>query len=290
MPEATDETREPAALSPGDHACWAFGGADSWRETIAAYLSAGRFAGERLLLLGTPQRTGEALDALDAQGVDTAALRADGALLVGDAESAYLPDGVFDADARIAAYERLVRDALADGFTGLRVAADVPPALREMTASGAWPSYELRADLLAARLPFTALCCYDRQWWAPDDVAPIASVHALAFGLDGAADHCGFRVHGVPDGAIALDGELDMAGSALLGRLLAGSGQVARALLDVSRLRFVDVIGIRAVADAAIALAERTGSPVVIRGASPTFVRLWGLLRLQDECRVEMAA
>lgn len=264
---------------------------DSWRDTVAAYLIAGRLAGERLLLLGTPQRTGQALDALDALGMDSAGLRAEGALVVADAEAAYLPGGAFDADARIAVYERLVLAALADGYTGLRVAADVPPALREITASGSWPSYELRADLLAARLPFTALCCYDRQWWAPDDVAPIAAVHALAFGPEGAAGHCGFRLHSGPDGAIALDGELDMAGSELLGRLLrSASAEMSGGLLDVSGLRFVDIVGLRAVADAAIALADLTSRPAVIRGASPAFVRLWHLLGLQEECRVKVAA
>jgi anti-anti-sigma regulatory factor len=219
----------------------------------------------------------EVLDDLTAAGHHVGPLLGRGQLVVAAVEDAYTPGGTFDPDALLAAFQALVAQALAEGFTGLRVFGDPAPLLADPDVRARWPSYELRADLLVARLPAVALCGYDLR--VVDDAAvelPTA-VHRLRLGA-GDTPGPGFQLHGTADGALALRGEVDMLYSDTVVGLLGGSaGDLGVPVVDVSSLEFVDVAGMRAIAAAARALPA-TGVAVEVRGGSPLFRRVWSVL------------
>ncbi len=101
----------------------------------------------------------------------------------------------------------------------------------------------------------------------------------------------GFEAHLERKGqrtVVQLDGELDLATAPVLARSLndwlahAGS-EVA---LDLSRLRFVDVAGARALARAAD-LARAAGREVVVVSPAPLVARVIRLVGLLEEARID---
>lgn len=90
-------------------------------------------------------------------------------------------------------------------------------------------------------------------------------------------DVCGFRVWTSGEGRWHLAGEADLAAeSALRAAMLTASSSPAGLVLDCGELSFIDVAGLRAIAQAALAL----GSPVVVNGANDMLRRAWSLLDL----------
>lgn len=261
-----------------DHACWVYTSDEEHRRILTTYLTAGLARGERVLFLASPaERMPLVLEYLADAGQPVDDLRARGQLVLGVAEEAYLVDGHFDGDDRLRSYAAQVRAAVADGYAGLRVAAEVSWLHGCPAAQHAWPGYELKADLLATQLPFTALCAYDGRQWSVDELALIESFHQVNMRAEAAPPVAGFRVYAAPDGVLRLDGELDFAHSDRLSAALATAALAAeRPVLDVSGLAFVDLAGMRAILTACQQVADARG-PVTIRGASRTFRRIWQL-------------
>ena len=287
MPSVDAQTRG-TDLDPHDHACWVFTSEREHRRVVTSFLTAGLARGERVVFLGSPgERVRLVDDYLDEAGVEVETLRASGQLVTGVAEDEYLGDGEFDADARLRRYASGARAAVADGYTGLRVATEVSWLHGCPTARHDWPSFELRADLLAATLPFTALCAYDGRHWRPDELAVLRSLHGRCLGPH--ADTAGFRLYGQRDGSLRLRGELDLAHAERVRSLLlsAVDGGGCR-VLDITGLTFIDATGLRSVAAAGRLMVRQHGA-ATIRGSSAFFQRIWtlsGLDRLEPAIKV----
>ncbi|WP_346120642.1 MEDS domain-containing protein [Micromonospora coerulea] len=271
-------TVSDGALALHDHACWVYTSPDEHRRVLTDYLSRGLARNERVLFLASPpERAPLAIEYLLDAGVPFDVPLAEGQLVIGAAEEAYLVDGRFDGDDRLRAYAAQVRAAVDDGYLGLRVAAELSWLQGCPDARHSWPGYELRADLLAARLPFTALCIYDGRRWKPDELALIESVHQVNVSVRPGPPLIRFRVCASPDGVLCLGGELDFThADRLVPALTTAALAAERPMLDVSGLEFVDVAGMRALVRACRAVADLRGL-VTIRGASRAFQRLWQL-------------
>jgi hypothetical protein len=216
--------------------------------------------------------------------LDVDGLLAGGQLALEPAERHYTATSGFDPDSAIANWRDLVDQTLHEGRPGLRVAGEVAWLFARAGSPERWAAYELRFDLLAARLPLTGMCCYDLR--APEAAAAelAHAVHPLWLGelppswrtTDGEAR---FQLHGTLDGGISIGGEMDHASAGEVGAVLAGAlDDLREPVLDVSSLRFVDVAAMRAIFRAGEQLARRHGR-VQVRGASGLFRKVWGLLR-----------
>jgi len=272
-------------FAAGDHVVWAYETPEARRRVVQEYLAGGLAAGERLVYVAPDPHeqlqadlAGWALRAVDL-------VRA-GRLLVMSTADAYFPDGVFDADVRIGEYAQLVEASVQGGFSGLRVAADATPLLQGVVAASDWLAYELRADVLSTRLPFSALCAYDRERSDPETLELLESVHGDS--LCARDEPAGpFRLR-ARDGALALEGEVDLTcAEAVRDLLVAASVDLDAPVLDVSGLGFIDVTGIRALLDAAGCL-RHLGGPVTVTGASPSFRRIWEAL-VDEDAAVRLA-
>lgn len=250
----------------GDHICWVYQDDESFRHVVTSYIADGLFAGQRVVCF-------MAEDALPV----AAAVQADpGSLVLAPFKRGYLPDGRFDPDARLAGFELMAHRALADGFTGLRVLGHATAMLDDPVPRDAWPSYELRADLLISRMPIVGLCAFDARSCHPDGLQLLQSVHSHSLGEP--AGESLFRLHGQADGSLSVEGEIDFAAAPVVERL---AGDACRDLLvpelDLSGLRFIDGAGMRAVVKGIRSIAA-SHSRVRVRGTGPMFKRLWTLL------------
>lgn len=290
MAVASDADTSDVIADPpvGAHICWAYDDPGDYFARVGAYVSGGLQAGQRVACYFSAARHDAASGELRAAvpGFD-AAVDA-GALIIGSIEESYLREGGFDADARLSGYAAMVDDALVDGFRALRVLGDVHSAL-DAAGDHEWAAYELRADLLAARLPLTALCTYDVEKCGEDALRLVRSVHgAIArSGDDDSHNTLEFRLRAGSTGVVAVAGEVDAFSSDIVGGVLVRAVvDVPDAVVDVSGLDFIDAAGMRALART---IGAAPGSPR-ISGASASFRKLWDILGCDSAVSVEFVA
>jgi len=154
--------------------------------------------------------------------------------------------------------DEATRRALDEGFTGLRVVAEV---------SALAASTRHRPDLGAEAL------------------ADVATGHPLVHAPEAVPP---FRVF-VEGTTIALAGSIDTFGAGRLSRVLAGSRvQPPTAVLDLTAVEFLDVAACRALARWARDLAARSIA-LEMRGTSPLTRRVWQVLALSEVAAVTFA-
>jgi hypothetical protein len=221
----------------------------------AAYLADGAALGLRLMYVADDDPAALHADLEDLPGRD--ALIAAGQLALTPLRTLCDPAAGTDADALFATYGAATDQALADGYAGIRILAEVTPLVRDPRNWEAHVRWEARADRFMAERPFSALCCYDARRVAPEVLHDLGCAHPASVG-GGAPFHLrAERDHH------ALTGEVDFFAAATLGRLLdhAGADRV-----DVSGLEFADHHALRALAR------------VRVEGASPALRRTAQLL------------
>jgi anti-anti-sigma regulatory factor len=191
---------------------------------------------------------------------------------------------VVEPSAQAAAYAEATDEAVAAGFSGLRVAADVTSLVGTREQLDAFARYEHLADRLTVDRPFSAMCGYDRSVLGEERVAQLACMHPLVE-PDTVTP---VRVFAVPGAAAGVAGEIDMAGRRLFLDALARAGVWAggpgEVVLDARGLRFVDHQSLLQLAGQ----AERRAVTVVLRTRWPAAVRIVQLLGIAA-LRVEPA-
>jgi ABC-type transporter Mla MlaB component len=237
-----------------DHACWIYEDDGERREAVVEYFADGLRAEQRLLYVGSDpaERLREDLARLD--GAES--LIADGALQVLSLGGVEVALGRDDAERRLEAYGTAAEQAVADGYTGLRVAVAVTGLRTDPEAHEAHTLWESLVDRAIVARPMTALCMYDRREVPERMLADLACVHPASHSPAGMVP---FRVFSRPDGLV-LEGEVDYFSAADLGRVLditlQDDGEV---LLDLGGLGFVDHHGVMALAERARGMQERDG-------------------------------
>ena len=266
----------PAPAARGDHVCWVYEDTASFAAVAARFLADGLARGERLLFVGHAEGIA-ALRQPDTALPSVDSLVAGGVLAFVAVEGAYRT-GHFDVDRQLQFYDAVTRRAVDDGYTGLRVVADVTP-LAGQDDLVRWE--HLADEFFAAGPGMSAMCAYRRGEVSPAVLAAAAAVHPQVHPPD---DIPPFRLW-FDDGGLALAGTLDaFDADALLQVLLAShvAGPVVR--LDLSRVEFADAAGCRALARWSQALQRRSARLELV-GASRLFRRTWlvlGLDRVSD--------
>jgi MEDS: MEthanogen/methylotroph, DcmR Sensory domain/STAS domain len=257
-----------------DHICWVYDEDDAaFDRAVRRFLAGGLERHERVLVVGERviACVGTAADGFG----DAAALIADGTLRTLTTAQAYEAAGEFAPGTQRAFYDAATQEALADGFAGLRVVAEVTPLAEDADVRSALVAWEHLADEYVAQgSGFTAMCAYSSRL-APQALAEVASVHPLVH----APAAPPFQVF-FDDDRVALSGSVDTFGADRLARVLAstpvgGDG----AVLDVGLVDFVDVAASRVIARWAQDLDARS-LPLEVRGASPLLRRMWQVLGL----------
>jgi anti-anti-sigma regulatory factor len=255
---------------PVDHVCWVYDDPRDLDTAAARFLAGGLARGERLLVIGDGMLETLHRDTLPFGGTD--ALLATGALEILDLQTAYEGAAPFSPEQQLAFYDAATRKALDDGFTGLRVAAEVSALAADPETRAALVRWEHLAEALVARgSGFTAMCAY-RGDLTVEALAEITSAHPLVRGLEGSPE---FQVFHDAD-RVVVTGSVDTFTAPGLGRVLADRPAGPSTVLDLGLLEFVDVAGCRTLAQWAAGL----GAPLRVTGASRLVRRMWLLLGL----------
>lgn len=162
-------------------------------------------------------------------------------------------------------YATATEQAVAAGYTGLRVAADATTLVRTPEQLDAFARYEHLIDRYMLTAPFSALCAYQRSQVGEESIAALACMHPGAN-----PDATSFWLHATAERgcAAAIGGELDLATRDLLEPALRRADlqpHDGELILDVTRLTFIDHRSLLQLAGH----ATNSGHRLVLRTAHP---------------------
>lgn len=257
-----------------DHLSWPYEQRPDFLRTVREFLAEGLALGLRCVYLADSPR--EQLEA-DMVGIpDLDAALEGGALSLTDLSELYPEGGLVDPTETLATYRAAVEDALAQGYAGLRVAADSTPLVRTPEQLDAFAAWEHVADRYMTRHPLSALCGFDREQLPASATVALACLHPAA-----RAGMTPFYVYSPENGAdLALAGEIDIVGTDDFRTCLDRTGlELTRELVvDGSWLDFIDHRALAGLAD----YARRFQVTAVLRTCSTMPGRLIELLGLED--------
>ncbi len=150
---------------PGDHACAIYSTDAELVSMVSEFLAEGLQRGERCWYVAAGDEAERVGAGLLTRGVDVNAETHRGALrLVTDA---YLASGEFDAERTISVFGAAVEQALAEGFTGFRAAADMSWGLALPGGMNRMIAYEAMLKKLFSTSRVTGFCLYHRHQIPP---------------------------------------------------------------------------------------------------------------------------
>lgn len=262
-------------LRPGDHVCLRFDSDEDYAATLASSVATGLTRGERVLSVSGDVPVEWLRGAVADRGLPAEALLESGQLVLDDARTVLGNGGSFDGDAVAEGYRLAAEQAVADGYSALRVMADLGWAVGGLVSPGQLIDFEWRADRMIADLPLVALCGYDTRAAPPEAAEQVCAVHPAC-----AHDtRTPFSVLAGPDGSFAVSGEIDLScGQAWRGVLDAvTAGSDGQLTLDVGGLEFIDLPALRALVASANRLAE-SGGVLTLRSPRPIMRRCMAVL------------
>jgi anti-anti-sigma regulatory factor len=222
-------------LGVHDHAGWVFNDPAEFRLHAARYLAEGLSAGHRVMYV--PGDPGVGLSEL--AGLDAAL--ATGQASISAVSTMYAADEPVDPQRQVAAFAEAAENAVADGWAGLRVVADVTSLVRTQQQRAAWIQYEYLIDRCMARLPLSGLCGFNRGLLTDTNaLTEVVCMHPAL--TPGASD---FRLYGGDraDVSLALAGEIDLSNRHLFASVLrqARPARIGDLLVvDAAKLTFMD--------------------------------------------------
>lgn len=267
---------EARGCEPTDHICWIYDRAEDFVALAAQFLAEGLAKGDRLVYMGA-QSVAQLEGHLQSLG-DPTALIASGGLQVLSSRDMYESGGAFEPDEQVEAFRLLGETAVADGYRGLRAAADLTSLVRTPEQLASFARYERLIDQLMATAPLTGMCGYDRAEIGDEMAERIAALHPLSGG-----HHPSFRLCQAELGTLALSGYLDIDTQSDFRWALRHLDAGGPVVLDAAALSFVDHRNLLELE----AHATEVDCVVDLRNCSPTVTRLVAWLELE---RVRVAA
>jgi two-component SAPR family response regulator len=163
----------------GDHLCGFYQNRQQlWRLAIP-FLQRGLENGEKCLYVAEGSGLLEMQSALQQQGTSMQPYLAQGRLLLLNAEDICLQSGVFSPGALIGTLLRILQEAVAEGYHGLRMAMEMSWALR-WASSLAWlAEYESELNCYFSQHPVTTLCLYNQRRFPEEILLDVLRTHPL---------------------------------------------------------------------------------------------------------------
>lgn len=264
-------------FGPSDHLCWVYEDHPEFHNRMLEFLADGLSLGQRVCYTAAGEVQG-LLD--DLRGLDELDMWiATGAVQVQSLDKVF-PDGLVNEHAQVLEYAARTDRARADGFTGLRVAAEATPLVRTLTQLDALARYEHQVDRFMSGQPFAALCAYDRRVLDAGPIAQLACMHPNT--NEGTTQ---FRLHASDRAAASLGGEIDFNSRDLFPLALERADlwpTGGELLIDATDLTFIDHRSLILLGE----FAARRGGVAVLRTANSGPARIVEILDLTD-VRVE---
>lgn len=178
--EMTDRSAAAIAreLGPGDHAAFFFRSNAERLALAIPYIVNGLRNRERCVYIAAENSVSTILDELEREGINVGEAISMGGLSVVTEHHAYLRQGFFDPERMTADLDRDVRQALAEGFAGMRVTGESAWALESHATLSRLCDYEQN---LCHRWPpqLAALCQYDESRFPAEMVERMIGCHCV---------------------------------------------------------------------------------------------------------------
>ena len=184
-------------LRPHDHVGWVFSGQAEFDALAGPFLAEGADRGERLIYVAAdpgPAAEARLRGALGPNAVQVASIA-----------EVYGASGIVDAAAQRATFAAALADAVAEGYSGIRVAADNTPMVTDDQRMAAWVRWEIIADRFMSENPVTGLCAFDGNKVDVNRLRHLATLHPL-FPADRPVPQ--FRLF-ADDGNLCVEGRID---------------------------------------------------------------------------------
>lgn len=229
-----------AGLGADGHACWGFDREEEFVAAAIEFLEDGLRLGQRIAFVGS-EPVGDQRERLAPLG-DVGRMVDAGTLQLFELGHLYRVGEPVDVEEQLAIYAAAADAALAEGYAGLRVAAQVTDLVRTPETWEAHLRWESAADRVLAPKSLSALCGYHREALPPQLLGDLAAVHPAA------NDDSPFHLFG-EDGGLALSGEVDFFSREALERALECAAEPdERPALDLAALEFIDHHGFEVLA------------------------------------------
>jgi chemotaxis family two-component system sensor kinase Cph1 len=150
-------------LEPGDHICVFYSSDHELADTAADFIAEGLRSGERCWFVPTGTEGSLVRAALRRREVDVAVESRRGALEILASADAYVVHGDFNPEATMNVFSDEIENALRDGFSGFRAAAEMSWALAVKGGAELLTAYEALLRSLFTTSRATGLCLYDRR-------------------------------------------------------------------------------------------------------------------------------
>lgn len=244
-------------IAPHDHVGWLFSGPGEFAALAESFLAEGASRNERLMYVAEDPDVavfGEWTETLHP-----------GTLTAVTVAEVYGESGIVDAPKQRATFAQVLADALAEGYSGLRVAADNTPLVLDQERIEAWLGWEIVADHFMSENPVTGLCAFDSVRVNLNALRHLATVHPL-WPADGPGSQ--YRLFS-QDSALWLEGEVDSSALQQAKLALESLPPKTDVVVDLTDTAIVTK-------DALSALRQlcETGVAVTVRGATEIVQRL----------------
>lgn len=208
-------------MRPHDHIGWTFAGPAEFATLARPFLAEGAAQGDRLMYV-TADPGAAAVAVL-------AGVAGPGGLQVASTAEVYGASGIVDAPRQRATFATALAQALADGYRGIRVAADNTPLVTDQARLEAWIQWEVVADRFMSEQPVTGLCAFDSTKVNVDRLRHLATLHPLS-PVDSPVPQ--FRLF-ADAGELCVEGDIDSFALSQLRRALAALPPRTGVLIDL---------------------------------------------------------
>jgi len=258
-------------LGADAHACWGFDRRQEFVDAALEFLTDGLRGGQRIVYVGS-EPVAEQRERLEPLG-GVGAMIDEGALLLIDLTGIYKAGEPLDPHAQMGVYAAVTDAALADGYSGIRVAAQVTNLVTEPSTWDAHLRWESMADRFMSVQPMSAMCGYQRDLVPEQLLSELSALHPASNAPDKTVP---FRLF-AEDGEMVLSGDVDFISVKALDRALeTACDGTEPVVFDLRDLGFIDPNGLEVLARHTRRLAAESGCSV--RNAPPPVERLCQIL------------
>src|SRR5512139_3087028 len=159
-------------MRPHDHIVWVFAGSRGFGSLAEPFLAEGAALGEQLMYVvadPVPEMADRLHGLFGPERVQVASIAA-----------GYGSSGIVDAATQRATFAGALAQARAEGYTGIRVAADNTPLVTDEERLESWLRWEIVADRFMSEQPVTGLCAFDHEKIDVDRLRHLATLHPLS--------------------------------------------------------------------------------------------------------------
>jgi anti-anti-sigma regulatory factor len=246
-------TDDGGELHSGDHVCWIYDSDEEHQKILTRFFGEGLRRNERVLYLARRFTAEHVTAYLQGAGIAIEEALRSGQLTVLDAEAAYLGEDGFQPERLAEACCHASMQTVVDGYRGLRAASETGWLVPEAVPPARLVEYEFRVDQVVPSLPQIGLCGYDARCADADWLLALQAVHSSRI-VSPSVRQPPFAFTKV-DEAIVVQGEVDQtcckAFSLALTAAAASISPQQQPVLDLIRLQFGDLTGLRTVAQLA---------------------------------------